>query len=126
MIVYHGTTRKRAARIRVVGFIPRKSRVWFTKNLVYAKRRARTLATRTRDQAITLRCDLNMGQLRTRYGSAGTMVQSHFVVIRGRVPASVLTDESGDYHLPYVLTADYLAKWINSILRVKPHKGVSR
>ena len=27
MIVYHGTTRKRAARIRVVGFIPRKSRV---------------------------------------------------------------------------------------------------
>jgi hypothetical protein len=67
-----------------------------------------------------------MGQLRTRYGSAGTMVQSHFVVIRGRVPASVLTDESGDYYLPYVLTADYLAKWINSILRVKPHKGVSR
>lgn len=126
MIVYHGTTRRRAARIRVVGFVPRRSRVWFTKNLRYANRRAKTQAGRTNDQPVTLRCDLDIGQLRTRYGSAGTMVQSHVVMIRGRVPASVLTDESDDYYLPYVFTADYLARWINGILRVKPHKGVSR
>ena len=30
MIVYHGTTSKNARRIRVVGFLPRKARIWFT------------------------------------------------------------------------------------------------
>jgi RNA:NAD 2'-phosphotransferase (TPT1/KptA family) len=70
MRLYHGTTRKRAQRIRVVGFVPRRSRVWFTTSLGYAKRRARTQARRAKDQAVTLTCDLDLGQFRARYGSS--------------------------------------------------------
>jgi hypothetical protein len=109
-----------------VGFIPKRSRVWFTKNLAYAKRRAKTQATRAKDQAIALRCDLDLGQLRNQHGSKSVMVRSHVVAIRGRVPSTVLTDQSGETDFPYVFTAEYLAGWINGILRVKPHKGVSR
>jgi len=71
-------------------------------------------------------CDLDLGQFRTRYGSSRVISQTHVVVIRGRVPANVILDQSGDIYLPYVYTAEYLAKWINGILRVKHYKGVSK
>ena len=126
MILYHGTTRKRAARIRVVGFILKRTRVWFTSSQGYANRRARTQAKRNKDQPATLMCDLNLGQLRTHYGSRGVHKSRHVVVIRGKVPPSVILDQSGEKHLPYVFTADYLAGWINQITGVKSYKGVSR
>ncbi len=126
MIVYHGTTRKRAAKIRVVGFLPRKARIWFTTNRAYANRRAKTQAKRNKDQPVTLKCDLNLGLFRTHYGSRGVHRQNNVVVIRGKVPPSVILDQSGEKHLPYIFTAEYLASWINHITGVKPYKGVSR
>ena len=126
MIVYHGTTRKRAAKIRVVGFLPKQTRIWFTKSQSYANRRAKTQAKRDKDRPVTLTCDLNLGMFRSHYGSRGVHKHSHVVVIRGKVPPSVIVDQSGERHLPYVYTAEYLASWINHITRVKPHNGVSR
>ena len=126
MILYHGTTRKRAARIRAIGFLPHRSRIWFSTDKQYANRRAKTQARRASDHPVTLTCDLNMGILRQYYGSRGALKQGHVVVVRGKIPPSVLVDATGDAHLPYIFTADQLAKWINGVLRVKPHKGVSR
>lgn len=126
MIVYHGTTSKNARRIRVVGFLPRKARIWFTTSQGYANRRAKTKARRSSDRPVTLKCDLNLGKFRTHYGSRGVQKQGSIVVIRGKVPPWVILDQSGEKHLPYIFTADYLAKWINEITGVKSHKGVSR
>ena len=122
MRLYHGTTKKRAARIRTTGFVPRKGRVWFTQNLSYAKHRARTQASRTNDQAEVLTCLLNPGYFKpNRF-----LHQSHVVVIRGRVPSSVLIDQRGMVVLPQHLTAEALARWVNRLLGLKPHKGVSK
>lgn len=122
MRVYHGTTKKRAARIRTVGFIPRKGRVWFTTNLRYAKGRARQQARRTSDQAEILTCQLNPGLFKpNRF-----LHESHVIVIRGRVPSTVLVDQRGMIVLPAHLTAEALARWVNRLLRLKPHTGVSK
>ena len=122
MRVYHGTTRRRAARIRMVGFVPRKGRVWFTTNLRYAKGRARQQARRTADQAEVLTCQLNPGQFKPNH----FLHQNHVIVIRSRVPSSVLIDQRGLIVLPSHLTAEALARWINRLLRLKPHNGVSK
>lgn len=122
MRVYHGTTKRRAARIRMIGFVPRRGRVWFTTNLGYAKRRARTQARRTADQAEVLTCDLNPGSFKpNRF-----LHQSHVIVVRGRIPSSVLIDQRGMVVLPHHLTAEALARWVNRLLGVKPHKGVTK
>ena len=122
MRVYHGTTKRRAARIRMTGFIPRRGRIWFTTSLNYAKHRARTQARRTADQAEVLTCDLNPGSFKpNRF-----IHQSHVIVIRGRVPSSMLIDQRGMVVLPSHLTAEGLARWVNRLLGVKPHKGVGK
>ena len=120
--VYFWTTKRRAARIRMVGFVPRRGRVWFTTNLGYAKRRAQTQARRTKDQAEVLTCLLNPGSFKpNRY-----LHQNHIIVIRNKVPQSVLIDQRGMVVLPAHLTAEGISRWVNRLLGVKPHKGVSK
>jgi len=71
MIVYHGTTNRRARRICVEGFLPRKpsGRVWFAESRAYALGRAKTQARRSRDRPVVLACDIDIHRMRNRYGA---------------------------------------------------------
>jgi RNA:NAD 2'-phosphotransferase (TPT1/KptA family) len=62
MIVYHGTTRRRAERILVSGFLARKPsrRVWFARSRAYAEGRAKTQARRAHDRPAVLVCELDL------------------------------------------------------------------
>ena len=125
MIVYHGTTAKRAQRICQDGFLPRKPsrRVWFAESRAYAERRGRTQARRSRDRHVVLTCDLDLGVLRNSLGSNRVIHQHRVIAIRGDVPVTVLRSWPGA--AAPATTPDELARWINSILRLKSHRGVS-
>ena len=92
MIVYHGTTSRRAQRICAEGFLPKKPsrRVWFAENRRYALGRAKTQAQRGRDKPVVLTCDLDLDEMRKRLGSKKVFRRSGVIAIDGRVPASVL------------------------------------
>jgi len=124
MICFHGTTRKRAIRICEAGFEPRKPsrRVWFARGKGYAERRARTQAHRAHDQPVVLTCDLNLQEFRRRYGAKRVMHRNGIIAIDGPVPVTVLRSHPVYDHPG---TPQDLARWVNHLLRLKQHKGVS-
>ncbi len=126
MIVYHGTTSLRAERICREGFLPKKPsrRVWFAEARSYALGRARTQARRARDSAVVLTCNVDLDQMRKRLGKRTVFRRGGVIAIDGRVPARVLRSRPGYGEQPR--TPEELARWINDILGLKPHKGVGR
>jgi len=123
MILYHGTTQRRARRIAVEGFLPRKPsrRVWFAHSKAYAEGRARTQARRGRDRSAVLTCDIDLPEFRRRLGPKRIFHRSGIVAIDGPVPATVLRSFPG---LDSPSTPKELCHWVNTLLDVKPHKGV--
>jgi len=124
MIVYHGTTRRRALRICEEGFLPRKPsrRVWFAEGHGYALGRARTQARRAHDRPVVLTCDINLHQMRERFGKRRVFVRRGVIAIDAPVPVSALRSH------PVVdspTTPRDLATWVNMLLGLKPYKGVS-
>ena len=125
MIVYHGTTEKRARRICREGFLPKKPsrRVWFAEARGYALGRARTQARRTHDRPVVLVCDINIGHARERYGRGKVLHRNGVIAIDGAMPVSVLRSYPGRADTP---ASPYeLANWVNWLLGLKRHKGVS-
>ncbi len=126
MIVYHGTTNRHAHRISVEGFLPKKPsrRVWFAKGRGYALRRAKTQARRAHDRAVVLTCDLNIEQMREKLGKKRVIYRNGIIAVDGSVPVTSLRSRTGAADQPS--TPEELAAWVNQLLRLKPHKGVSR
>lgn len=125
MIVYHGTTQKRAQRICAEGFLPKKPsrRVWFAESRGYALGRAKTQARRTRDRAVVLTCNIDLGRMRRYYGNKKVFHRGGIVAIDGPVGVHVLRSSPS---LPTEPSSPAeLAAWVNQILGLKPHKGVS-
>jgi hypothetical protein len=125
MIVYHGTTVRRARRICEEGFVPKKPsrRVWFAESRAYALGRAKTQARRSHDRPVVLTCDLDLGYLRHRYGARRVLHRSRVIAVDGPVPVTVLRSHPA-IGVDVPTTPDYLAKWVNAVLGLKPHKGV--
>ena len=133
MIVYHGTTRSSANLIRVHGFAPKRPsrRVWFASHRGYAQQRARAKAKRGKDQPVVLKCDLDVNGLRASLSGNRVINQNGIIAVKGPVPASVLCEEPGALkHVPLQIgvptSPAAMATWLNEILNLKPHKGVSR
>lgn len=124
MIVYHGTTRDRARRIAREGLRPRppSRRVWFAHNKTYALQRARTQARRSGDRPVVLTCDIDIEQLRRRFGGGKVVAHSSVISIRGEVPPEAVRARTSVSNVPE--TPRQLARWINSLLDVKAHRGV--
>ncbi len=123
MIVYHGTTARRAQRICTEGFLPRKPsrRVWFAESKAYADRRGKQQARRTRDRPVVLRCELDLPRLQSTIGDKSVFHQGGIIAIDGPVGASVLSRES---LIGVPVAPREMAAWLNRILRIKPWKGV--
>lgn len=124
MIVYHGTTRKRAEQICAVGFLPKKPsrRVWFAETKRYALGRARTQARRTRDRPVVLTCEFDVGLARQRFGKNKVFHNNQVIAVKGKVPVSVLRSFPDVVDTP--VTPTELADWVNRLLGLKRHKGV--
>ncbi len=125
MIVYHGTTRRRAQRIRLEGFLPKKPsrKVWFAESRRYAEGRAKTQAQRAHDRPAILACEIDVGRMRDQYGWKRIFHRGGIIAIDGAVPMTVL--RSGETTVDAPVTPGELASWINSLLRLKLHRGVS-
>jgi len=124
MIVYHGTTRKRAQQICTVGFLPKKPsrRVWFAETKRYALGRAKTQARRTRDRPVVLTCEFDVGLARQRFGKNKVFHSNQVIAVKGKVPVSVLRSFPDVVDTPVAPTE--LANWVNRLLGLKRHKGV--
>lgn len=131
MLVYHGTTRRNARRIRADGFRPRGNtrRVWFARSRHYARQRAKHKAGRSGDRPVVLACRLDIQALQERLGGGRVFHRGNVISVRGTVPASVLCPQPRDagplsflYDVPD--EAFGLARWINRLLHLRPHKGV--
>jgi len=124
MIVYHGTTRRRAEQIRLEGFKPKKPsrKVWFAESRRYAEGRAKTQAHRAHDRPAVLTCNLDINRLREQFGARRVFYRNGIVAIDAAVPISVLRSQTTTMEQP--VTPDELAQWVNGLLRLKPHKGV--
>jgi hypothetical protein len=125
MICYHGTTRRRAQRISEEGFLPRRPsrRVWFAESRAYALTRAKTQARRSDDRPVVLACDLDLNELRRRLGGHRVMHRSRIIAVDGPVPQAVLRTH---LELGVPSTPRELTTWLNQLLGLKQHKGVSR
>jgi hypothetical protein len=125
MIVYHGTTAQRALKIRAQGFLPRQPshRVWFAKGKGYALRRARTQARRAHDRPVVLTCELDINRMRQRLGEKQVFYNGGIVAIGAPVPATVLREQPAG-ETPS--SPEELVSWVNSLLGLKPYKGVNR
>ena len=123
MIVYHGTTRRRAQRICTEGFLPRKPsrRVWFAQGRGYALGRAKTQARRSHDRPVVLTCDVNVADLRRRLGPKKVMHRNGVIAIDAPLPVTVLRSHPG---VEFSSTPKDLASWVNHLLGLKPYKGV--
>ena len=124
--MYHGTTSRRARRICAEGFQPKKPsrRVWFAASRSYAKGRAKCQARRTHDRPVVLTCDLDVPKLARELGSRRIMNKGAIIAIDGHVPVTVLRSYPAAPDVPS--SPDELAAWVNHLLRLKPHNGVSR
>lgn len=124
MIVYHGTTRRAARQIARDGFQPRSPsrRVWLSRSKSYAKQRAHAKSRHTRDRPIVLAVDIDLKTLRQRYGSRQVRESGGVISINGAIPASALRSH---YGLGIPESAEEIARWLNAVLGVKAHKGVS-
>ena len=122
MIVYHGTTRRRALRISTEGFLPRKPsrRVWFAESRRYADGRARTQARRAHDRPVVLTCNLDLNQLRARLGAKHVFHRNRVIAVDAPLPISVLLSDPA---VDSPTTPKELADWVNHLLGLKPHKG---
>ena len=127
MIVYHGTTVRRAKRICEEGFRPRKpsKRVWFAQSKHYALGRAKTQARRSKDRPVVLTCDLNLGELRRSVGKKRIFHRAGNIAINGPVPVSVLRSAPTSA-VDQPDTPEEIAAWVNRLLGLKPWKGVGR
>lgn len=125
MVVYHGTTMRRARRICEIGFLPKRpsKRVWFAKERGYADGRARTQARRSHDRPVILTCDIDLERLRNRLGRRRVFHSHGVIAIDGTVPVSALRSAPLAPGLPS--SPEELATWLNNVLQVKPWKGVS-
>ncbi len=125
MIVFHGTTARRARRICEEGFLPRKPsrRVWFAESRAYALGRAKTQARRSHDRAVVLTCDIDVPRFRARYGGKRVLQRNRVIAIDGAVPVAVLRSRP---QAGVPTTPEEIARWVNSLLGVKPHRGVGR
>jgi len=125
MIVYHGTTHRRAERICEGGFLPRKPsrKVWFAESRKYAEGRAKTQARRSHDRAVVLACELDLSAFRRRLGPKRVLHRGRVIAIDGPVTVDVIRSHP---LADYPTSPDDLAQWINRILRLRPWKGVSR
>ena len=123
MIVYHGTTRRRAMRICMNGFEQRKpsKRVWFSRSKAYAEGRARTQARRRHDGAVVLTCELDLGLLRRRLGKKRVFHRGGNIAVDAVISATVLRSFPGQ-EAP--MAPKEVAGWVNDILGLKSHKGV--
>ena len=130
MILYHGTTRSSAVKIRIHGFTPRRPsrRVWFARHRGYAWRRAQTKARRAQDHPVVLKCDIHLETLRAHLGSKRVINQNAVVAIGGPVPASVLCEKISTNTPPQDVlnSAAALTSWLNEILNLRPHKGIGQ
>ncbi len=125
MILYHGTTARRAKQIAAEGFQPRKPsrRVWFAERKGYAFGRARTQARRRHDRPVVLACDVDLSRLRGSLGARRVMQRGGVVSVDGHVPVSVLRSFPG-YDTP--TSPGELTSWVNGVLGLKFYKGVGR
>ncbi len=125
MIVYHGTTARRARRICLEGFLPRKPsrRVWFAKSKGYAEGRARTQARRAHDRPVVLTCNIDLSGLKSRLAKRRFFRRGGNIAIAAPIPATVLRSVPG---VQTPTTPDELVRWLNRLLGLRPHKGVSR
>jgi len=125
VILYHGTTARRAKQIAAEGFQPRKPsrRVWFAERRGYAQGRAKTQARRRHDRPAVLVCEVDLALLRQRLGTRRLVHRGGVVAVNGHVPVSVLRSFPG-YDIP--ASPDELASWVNRILGLKSYKGASR
>ncbi len=124
MIVYHGTTDRRAEQICEVGFLPKKPsrRVWFAKSQNYARGRAKVKARRARARPVVLTCDVQLDQFRAKLGPRRVFANGAVIAIDGPVPVTVLRSHPS---LEHPSSPEELAAWVNERLGVKPYKGVS-
>ena len=123
MIVYHGTSAKRARQICDRGFLPRKpsKRVWFAQARAYAEGRARTQARRSHDRPVVLTCEIDLQVFRRRYGSKRILHRNSVIAISGPVPVSVLLSYPSTVDVP--ASPEEMARWVNDLLGLKPYKG---
>lgn len=124
MLVYHGTTQRRAERIWREGFRPRQPsrRVWFAERRGYALRRAKAQARRRRDRAVVLACDLDLARLRQRLGPRRLFHRGGVIAVNAPLPVTVVRSRPGWVDQPR--TPEELADWVNRLLRLKRNKGV--
>jgi hypothetical protein len=124
MIAYHGTTARRARRILLEGFRPRKPsrRVWFAESRAYALGRARTQARRAHDSPVVLTCSIDVPLFRQKLGGRRVFHKGRVIAIDAAVPVTVL--RSHPFVVDQPTSPHELAAWVNEVLDVKPYKGV--
>ena len=105
------------------GLLPKRPsrRVWFAVEKGYAQRRAKTQARRRHDRPVVLKCNLNLGELRSRYGIRRVICRAGVIAIDGWVPVGVLSDFPASYGAP--LTPEEIAQSVNQLLQIPAHKG---
>jgi len=126
MIVYHGTTAQNAADICATGFLPRNPsrKVWFTESKDYALRRAKNKARSTGDKPVVLTCNINIDQMRKRSGSKRAIFYKNGIIaVAASVPATVLRSHTV---LKSPSSPEELVAWLNRLLGLKSHEGISR
>ncbi len=140
-IYYHGTTRKNARQIIRTGFRPKapSRAVWFTKSWRRAMSRAKRKADKSKDQAVVLKCDLNVQQFHEQVSRHQIASKGSIIAIRAHVPSAVIISQFSaqnplELPLPLRTTPKHrvewvsgrLAEWLNDLLRLKPYKGVQK
>ena len=112
MLVYHGTSSRRAEKICEAGFEPRRpsKRVWFAEAKSYALGRAKTQARRTRDTPVVLACEIDLAAFRSRLGKRRVQYNHGIIAIHGKVPVDVLRSWPKVVHTPDSPLS--LSKWM--------------
>ena len=125
MIVYHGTTHRRAQKIYTSGFLPKRPsrRVWFSEGPGYARRRAKTQARRSHDRPVVLACEIDPRELRRRFGPRKVLRRGGVIAIDAPLPVTILLSPPGLVSHPSSPTE--LARWVNRLLGLKPRKGAA-
>ena len=113
-------------RIRAEGFLPRKPsrKVWFARGKGYADGRAKTQARRAHDRAVTLKCDVDIKALREQLGDRKVFYRNGIIAIDATISPGVLRSSLSDVELPQ--TPGEITAWVNSVLKLKSHKGPAR
>ena len=124
VIVYHGTTLRRAQRIALEGLLPRKPsrRVWFAESRGYAENRARTQARRAHDRPVVLACEISVPFFRKELGGRRVHHRNRVIAIEGPVPATAVLTRVPLGKPP---TPKKLANWVNMMLGLPQRLGVA-